>query len=83
MLNKINHGGRTMARTIGNVCIMRSLIVLTAIIIVITIASCPEFLLFKAYCPIGFGEVKAPGNNEIFKLKSKSGFPNHVIQEWN
>ena len=56
-----------MARTIGNINIWHSGIVLTIIIIVITIVSCPEFLLFKAECLIGFSRAITPRNHEIFK----------------
>ena len=65
-----------MARTIGNVNIWRSAIVLTTVTIVITIVSRPEFLLFKVECLVGFGKAITPRNHEIFKPASKSGYPN-------
>ena len=61
-----------MARTIGNVNIWRSGIVLKTIIIVFVIVSHPEFLLFKVECVIGFGKAITPRNHEIFKAASKS-----------
>ena len=65
-----------MARTIGNVNICRSGIVLKTITIVIAIVSNPQFLLFKVECIIGFGNAIFPKNHEIFKPASKSGYPN-------
>ena len=64
------------ARTIGNVNICRSGIVLKTITIVIAIVSNPEFLLFKVECLIGFGNAITPRNHEVFKPASKSGYPN-------
>ena len=57
-----------MARTVGNVDIWPSGIVLTTITIVITIFSRLKFLLLKlkVQCLIGFGKAITPRNLEIF-----------------
>ena len=65
-----------MARTIGNVDIWHPGIVLTTIIIVITIVSRPEFLLFTFQCLVDFGKAIIPRKHEVFKPASKSGNPN-------
>ena len=75
MLNQRNCGGRTIARTIGNVNICCSGIVLKTITIIVAIVSNPEFLLFKVECLIGFGQAITPRNHEIFKPAFKSGYP--------
>ena len=61
-----------MARTIGNVNICRSGIVLETITIVMTIVSNPEFLLFEGLVPHRFWK----GHNSRETMRYSSRHPN-------
>ena len=61
-----------MARTIGNAGTWHFGIVLTTIIIAISIVSRPEFLLFKVWCLVAFGEAITSRNHRYSNLNTKT-----------